>query len=86
MPEPTATEELSCQELVELVTDYFEGALPDHERRRFDEHLGGCEGCRTYVDQMRETIRLAGALRAESISDEARDVLLATFADWRRGR
>jgi anti-sigma factor RsiW len=74
---------LSCQELVELVTAYLEEKLPDSERMRFDEHLGECGGCRAYVEQMRETIRLTGNLREESISREARDALLAAFRDWR---
>ena len=55
---------LSCQELVELVTDYLEGALPEAERIRFDDHLGGCDGCSAYLSQMRATIvadRSAGA-------------------------
>ena len=84
MSDSTAIEELSCQELVELVTDYLEGVLPEHERRRFDEHLQVCEGCTKYVAHMRETIRISGALSQESISDEARSTLLGAFRDWRR--
>lgn len=74
---------LSCQELVELVTAYLEGELPAPERARFDAHLGECGGCRAYVEQIRETIRLTGTLREESLSPEARDALLAAFRDWR---
>ncbi len=53
---------LSCQELVELVTDYLEGALDEPTRRRFDEHLAGCDRCSAYLDQMRETIVMVGRL------------------------
>jgi anti-sigma factor RsiW len=74
---------LSCQELVELVTAYLDGELPAPERARFDAHLGECGGCRAYVEQIRETIRLTGKLREESLSPEARDALLAAFRDWR---
>jgi anti-sigma factor RsiW len=76
------TEELTCQELVELVTAYVEGALPDDERRMFEEHLEVCDGCRRYLAQMRTTIELTGRLGAESLEPEARDSLLAAFRTW----
>ena len=81
--EPTA---LTCQELVELVTDYLEGALPPGERVRFEEHLAICEGCSEYVRQVRTTIELAGSLTEESLPSEARDRLLETFRDWKARR
>ena len=58
---------LSCQELVELVTDYLEDRLPPAERERFEGHLALCPGCDTYVEQMRETIRLTGELTEQAI-------------------
>jgi anti-sigma factor RsiW len=75
---------LSCQELVELVTDYLEDALPPAERARFEEHIGGCSGCATYVDQMRRTIATLGSLHEEDVSPEAERALLAAFRDWKR--
>src|SRR5262245_26976107 len=75
--------EMTCRELVELVTDYLEGALPADVRRRFDEHFASCPFCRIYLDQIRETIRAAGRLPDESISSEAFDALLAHFRRWR---
>jgi anti-sigma factor RsiW len=77
-------EPLSCQELVELVTDYLEGALPADERARFEAHLAGCHGCRAYLDQMRQTIAAVGALSEEAIPQPARDDLLTAFRNWRR--
>ena len=77
-------EDLQCRELVELVTDYFDGALPVDERLRFERHLVFCEGCAAYLEQMRETIRLTGALRDEDLDPEARDRLLAAFRAWKR--
>jgi anti-sigma factor RsiW len=77
--------ELSCQELVELVTDYFEGRLPRQTRERFDAHLSTCDGCQTYLEQMRQTMRLLGAVSEESISDDARAKLLAIFRAWKQG-
>jgi anti-sigma factor RsiW len=80
----SATPALACKELVEIITDYFEGRLSDADRRRFDEHLLGCGGCRNYVEQMRETIRLAGTLREEDVPVAGRDRLLAAFRDWKQ--
>ena len=77
-----STPELSCRELVRLITDYLEGELPVRDRRRFERHLRGCDGCTTYVEQMHQTIRLTGTLSEEDISPEAREELLATFRDW----
>ena len=77
-------EELSCQELVELVTDYLEGALPDELRDRFDAHIAHCSGCQTYLEQMRATIRVTGMLTPESLSPEAESTLLEAFRGWRQ--
>jgi anti-sigma factor RsiW len=78
-------DELSCRELVELVTDYFEGRLPPATRERFDAHLRGCDGCQAYLDQMRQTMRILRSLPEESISDDARAKLLDAFREWKRG-
>ena len=75
---------LSCQELVELVTDYFEGAISPADRARFEAHLGGCYGCRGYLDQLQRTMRLLGTLTEENIPGDARDHLLHVFRDWKR--
>jgi anti-sigma factor RsiW len=75
-------EALSCQELVELVTAYLEGALPPPDRTRFEDHLATCSTCRLYVEQMRTTIRLAGRLTTETIAPEAERELLEAFRSW----
>jgi len=75
---------MSCKELVELVTEYLEGALPPRERARFEEHLSICAGCQTYLEQMRHTPRTLGQLTEESISSEARDALLQAFRNWKK--
>ena len=74
---------IPCREMVELVTDYLEGALSWRERRRFERHIAGCDGCRAYLAQMRRTLRVLGRLDEETISPEARDALLHAFRDWR---
>jgi anti-sigma factor RsiW len=76
---------LTCQELVELVTAYLEQVLPPDERARFDAHVAGCPACATYVDQMRETIRLMGTLTEEDLSPVARGQLLGVFRAWKTG-
>lgn len=77
--------DLTCKELVELVTDYLEGSLSRRDRKRFERHIDGCANCTEYVAQFRETIRLTGMLREQDISKEAFDELLAVFAGWKRG-
>jgi anti-sigma factor RsiW len=77
---------MDCNELVEAITDYLEGAMPADEVARFEEHLGECPGCRTYLDQMRQTITALGHLPAESLSAEAERSLRLAFRDWRYGR
>ena len=79
-----AVESLSCQELVELVTDYLEEALAPGDLRRFEEHIEGCGKCTTYLEQMRETIRLTGLLTPADVPPEAERELLALFNDWVR--
>jgi anti-sigma factor RsiW len=79
------TDDLPCQQLVELVTDYLEDRLSEPERIRFEAHLALCSGCRPYLEQMRQTIRALGRLAEESIEPEAKQRLLAAFRDWRRG-
>jgi anti-sigma factor RsiW len=76
-------EELTCRELVEIVTDYLEGALSPEDFARFERHLSVCEGCTIYVDQMRETIRLTGMLREDQIPENAREALLNAFRGWK---
>lgn len=76
--------QLTCQELVELVTDYLENALPQPERARFEAHLSFCPGCVTYVEQMRHTVQTMGCLTEDSIDPKARDQLLELFRDWKR--
>lgn len=72
----------SCQEVVELVTDYLEGALPDSDRRRFEEHLDGCPHCRAYLEQLRVVIRAAGSITVDDLTPEVEASLLDAFRGW----
>jgi anti-sigma factor RsiW len=76
-------EALSCQELVELITDYLEGALDAADAARFEAHIGGCDGCTLYLEQMRQTIRLTGTLTLDDVSPVAEAALLDAFRGWR---
>jgi anti-sigma factor RsiW len=75
---------LGCQEVVELVTDYLEGALPPDEAALFEQHLNFCDGCVWYVEQVRHTVATLGRIEPEEVPPETRDRLLTAFRDWRR--
>ena len=75
---------LVCREVVELVTDYLDGALAEPDRVRFEVHLAGCDGCSAYLDQVRQTVRLAGTLTPEALDPVFRDRLVEAFRDWKR--
>lgn len=84
-PEKT---DLTCHELVDLVTDYLEGALPTKDRLDFEHHLVWCSWCRDYLDQVRTTIELTGETASEELEPESplREQLLDAFRDWKRNR
>jgi len=77
---------LTCREMVELVTEYLEGAMSPREMAIFEAHLSVCPGCTAYFEQMRQTIKLAGKLTEESIAPQARDELLRVFRNWKKAR
>ncbi len=81
-----ATTALTCQTVVERVTDYLEGALPPDERAGFDAHHAACPDCRVYVEQMRQTVRALGEQADGAISLKTRDDLLQRFRTWAESR
>jgi anti-sigma factor RsiW len=76
-------EQLSCQELVELVTDYLEGALAAEAAARFEDHISRCGACTIYLEQIRQTIALTGRLTVDELSPKAERELLDAFRGWR---
>ena len=76
--------DLACQDLVELVTEYLDDALPASERARFEAHIVDCPYCDAYLDQMRSTIRLVGTQRESQVAPAAEAELLRRFRAWRR--
>jgi anti-sigma factor RsiW len=75
---------ISCREVVEIVTDYLDGALSPEDRARMEAHLEACPPCVTYDEQIRTTRRLAAAAEAELDRHPDRDALLAAFREFRR--
>ena len=79
----SAQDEMTCRELIEVLTDYLEDALPPRDRERLEEHLETCPYCAEYVEQMRLTIDSLGGISEESIAPEKREEQLAAFRGWR---
>ena len=77
-------EHISCQEVIELVTDYLERALPSEEASLFEQHINFCDGCEWYLDQMRATVAAVGRIEEEEVPPETRDKLLTAFGHWKR--
>jgi anti-sigma factor RsiW len=77
-------EDLPCVDFVELVTDYLEGALPTEQRLIVERHLAFCAPCMDYLDQMRATVRAAGALHEEDVPKPVMDTLLQAFREFSR--
>jgi anti-sigma factor (TIGR02949 family) len=79
------SDEFKCQEMIEVVTNYLEDALPPDDRERFERHLSYCAGCSTYTEQMRETIKQTGTIpQKESLPPALREEILAQFRTWKR--
>jgi anti-sigma factor RsiW len=74
---------VNCSELVELITEYVEGAMPREVRVRVEAHLADCDGCTAYLEQYRAVIRLTGMLTEDQVSPQAREALLRVFHDQR---
>ena len=81
----SAADEITCQELTEVLTDYLEGAMPPERAALLEAHLDECEGCENYISQMRQTLRALERLRPDSADAVAPPQLLAAFRAWRRG-
>ena len=74
---------MTCRELVGLVTEYLEGALPARDRQRFEAHVEICPHCLDYLGQIQVTVAMVGRLDEVAISSEAREALLGAFRDWK---
>jgi anti-sigma factor RsiW len=75
--------ELACQEIVELASNYLEGALSRREHERFERHLAGCPHCTEYLAQMRATIALAGRVKMQDLTPPMQEHFLELYRRWR---
>ncbi|MGH9225964.1 MAG: anti-sigma factor family protein [Acidimicrobiales bacterium] len=75
-----------CQQWVEMVTDYLEGALPPRLQQAAERHLADCPHCREYLEQMRRTIAVANRLHDEDVPDDVVGALSRAFAEYHQGR
>jgi anti-sigma factor RsiW len=74
----------TCREVVEIATEYVEGELTPEQATAFELHLNFCDGCSTFIDQIRETAATARRLSEEQIPEELRQQLIDAFRDWSR--
>ena len=74
---------MKCREVVELMTDYLEGALTAADRERFEQHIVGCDGCRAYLQQLRLTLRAMRSVEGVPIPDRVQTELVRAFRNWR---
>lgn len=75
--------ELTCKEVVELVTDYLSATMPASDRARFADHLEECPACTTYLEQMRTTLELTGRLREDELGEDVKRDLVEAFRGWK---
>jgi anti-sigma factor RsiW len=80
----TTGTELTCREVVELLSDYLDDAIPAPDRARLDAHLAECDGCTAALDQVRETIRVTGGLTEAQVAREQLEPVRNAFRAWRR--
>ena len=78
-------DDITCRELVELITEYLEDRLSDSDALRFTQHLEICGDCRTYLDQMRTVATTSASIEPDALDPQVRDSLLDRFRDWKRG-
>jgi len=86
MAEPLGLHEhgYTCREVVDLAAEFVEGAMPTHETTLFEMHLNFCDGCFTFIDQIRETSALSARVAEDSLPEELKVELLRAFRDWKR--
>ena len=73
---------LSCQQMVELVTEYLDGVMEPRRRARFEAHLAGCDGCTNYVEQFRTTVAVVGRLEVDDVPEPVMAELISAFRNW----
>lgn len=77
--------EITCREVVELLSDLLDDELPAPESARVEAHLAACDGCSMILDELRGTVRLTGRLTEEDLTAQQSATLLHAFRDWKAG-
>jgi predicted anti-sigma-YlaC factor YlaD len=77
-------DELSCQQVVELVTDYLENSLLPEMLIRLEVHVAECPGCENYIEQMQLTIDMLHQIAQASVFPTRKQELLQLFRDWKK--
>jgi len=75
----------ACRDVVEILSDYLDGALDGPTAQAVETHLAACEGCDRALAQLRETVRVTGMLSEDQLTEEQRSTLLEAFRGWDRG-
>ena len=78
--------DMHCQEFVELVTDYLEGALAPRDVARLEAHLGDCDECAHYLAQLEVTIELTARVPVDPAAPHLHADLVDVFARWHADR
>lgn len=73
----------TCREVVELVTEYLDGAMRPEDRTTLELHLNFCDGCATFLEQIRTSAALAGSVTPDQIPDDVAEALRTAFREWR---
>lgn len=78
----TTEPDVTCREVVELLSDYLDDAIPAPDRARLDAHLAGCDGCTAALEQLREAIRVTGTLTEEQVAAPQLEGIRSVFRAW----
>ncbi|NUR77629.1 MAG: anti-sigma factor [Thermoleophilia bacterium] len=86
MVEPLGIREhgYTCREVVDVASEYVEGALPPEETTLFELHLNFCDGCFTFIDQIKQAAALSRRVSEDELPEPLRLGLLEAFRDWKR--
>jgi anti-sigma factor RsiW len=84
-PRPRSSHDITCREIVSLVTSYLDGVLSRGDSERFERHLSECPHCREHLKQIEATIIVTGQVRPEEVDPRAREDLRDLYRKWLDG-
>jgi hypothetical protein len=73
---------MNCNELVEKVTDYLDGALPQEDQVRWQQHVAVCVGCVGHLDEVDTMLGLMSSIEPEPIDCGLEDNLVSIYRQW----